>query len=53
MAYKLLKYLEQIGLTPEVEGEFFSGPKKLCFKWEDLNEFLKKKLPVNMLSYES
>lgn len=53
MADKLLKYQEQIELTPALEDEFLSGPKKLCLKLEDVDEFLNKELPVNLLSYKS
>jgi len=53
MADKLLKYQKQIELTPGVEDEFLTGQKKLCLKLEDVDEFLNKELPVNLLSYKS
>lgn len=53
MADELLKYQEQIKLTPGVEDEFFTGQKKLCLKLEDVDEFLNKELPINLLSYKS
>ncbi|XP_025417723.1 uncharacterized protein LOC112688642 [Sipha flava] len=54
MASKLIEYKE---FTPEVEGEFsqdiLSGQKKFSLKIEDVDEFLDKELPINLLSWKS
>lgn len=48
---KLIKYINIIKLTPEVDEEFLSGPKQFFSMLDDVNAFyFKKELPTNLLN---
>jgi hypothetical protein len=54
MADTLIKYKDLVECTPRVEEEeFSSGPKKFPLKMENVDEFLNKELPINLISSKS